>query len=158
VACYLYDPCERCEHCVSGRHTLCASSRRLGYERDGGLAEFVAVPAANLLPFDDALDFELAAVAMDAVLSPWHALVDRAGLRAGGTLAIVGAGGLGLNGVQVAAGCGARVAVVEVNAERREAALGFGAELAVEPEGLDTIREWSDGGAQVVFEAAGTRA
>jgi D-arabinose 1-dehydrogenase-like Zn-dependent alcohol dehydrogenase len=113
----------------------------------------------NLLPFSDALPFEFAAVAMDAVLSPWHALVGRAQLGEGESPVIVGAGGLGLNAVQIGIGRGARVAVVEPREDRRAAALAHGAELAVEPGGESEIRDWAgDGGADVAYEAVGIRA
>jgi len=158
VACYLYDPCGECRYCKAGRQTLCPNSRRLGYERDGGFAEYVAVGTQNLLPFGDDLPFEVAAVTMDAVLSPWHALLDRGQLQAGESLAIVGAGGLGLNAVQIAVSRGARVAVIEPNPDRRDVALAFGAELAVAPGAEAAVTDWADdGGVDLAYEAVGVR-
>jgi propanol-preferring alcohol dehydrogenase len=158
VACYIYDPCGECRWCQAGQPTLCPSSRRIGFERDGGLAEFIKVPRRNLLPFAEELAFELAAVAMDAVMSPWHALVGRAALRAGETMVIAGAGGLGLSGIQIARSFGARVAAIDPIAAHRQLALEVGAEVAVEPGELEPVREWADGGADVGFEASGARA
>lgn len=157
VACYIYDPCGECARCREGRPTLCLGSRRIGFERDGGLAEFIAVPRRNLLPFAGSLDFELAAVCMDAVMSPWRALSVHAAVRPDETVVVAGAGGLGLSGIQIARALGARVAAIDPVASHRDLALAMGAELAVEPGGREELREWLAGGADVGFEASGAR-
>jgi propanol-preferring alcohol dehydrogenase len=158
VACYIYDPCGECRWCTAGQPTLCPTSRRIGFERDGGFAEYINVPRSNLLPFGDQLAFELAAVCMDAVMSPWHALVVRAALQPGETIVVAGAGGLGLSGIQIARSLGARVAAIDPIDTHRELALGDGAALAVEPADIERVREWSGGGADLGLEASGTRA
>jgi propanol-preferring alcohol dehydrogenase len=157
VACYLYDPCGECRWCRAGEQTLCPNSRRIGFERDGGLAEFIKVPRRNLLPFSTNVRFEDAAVCMDAVTSPWRALMKRAGLRSGERLVVAGAGGLGLSGIQIASFIGARVAVVDPALRHRELAIEDGADLAVEPNNLGPIHAWAPDGADVGFEASGTR-
>jgi propanol-preferring alcohol dehydrogenase len=157
VACYVYDPCGTCLWCRAGQDTLCPSSRRIGFDRDGGLAEYVVVPARNLLPFGERLPFELAGVAMDAVTAPWRALVRRAAVQAGETVVVGGAGGLGLSGVQIARALGARVAAIDPVASHRDLALEAGAELAVAPEGAERVRAWAGQGADVGFEASGSR-
>jgi propanol-preferring alcohol dehydrogenase len=158
VACYLYDPCGTCAWCLRHQETLCPYSRRLGFERHGGLAEFISVPRANVLPFSDDLPFEAAAVAMDAVLSPWRALTVRAAVQPGERVVVVGAGGLGLNGVQIALRVGARVAAVDPVFSHRQLAERLGAEIAVSPQNTRQVVEWADGGADVGFESSGTRA
>lgn len=158
VACYLYDPCGTCRWCAVGQQTLCPSSVRIGCERDGGLARYLTVKWCNLLPFADYLSFESGAVAMDAVMSPWRALRVRAEVVPGERVVIAGAGGLGLNGVQVAMGLGAVVAILDPVETHRHAALELGAELAVPPDEFPAVIEWSSGGADVGLEASGTRA
>lgn len=158
VAVALYDSCGRCRSCRGGHPTLCRAARRVGIERDGGLAEYVSVPIESLLPFGDAIDYATAAVTMDAVTTPWRALRHRAALAAGELVAIIGAGGLGLNAVQVAIDAGARVAVVEPNQDRRELALELGAEVAVAPHELEPLRAWADGGVDVAVDVSGARA
>jgi D-arabinose 1-dehydrogenase-like Zn-dependent alcohol dehydrogenase len=158
VACYIYDPCGACRWCGAGQPTLCPTSRRIGFERDGGLAEYIKVPRRNLLPFGEGLAFELAAVCMDAVMSPWHALLGRAALQPGESVVVAGAGGLGLSGIQIARSLGARVAAIDPIPAHRELALQEGAELAVEPSELERVREWAGGGADLGFEASGARA
>jgi len=157
VACYLYDPCGECRFCRAGDDSLCPNSRQLGFERDGGLAELVSVRRRNVLPFGDDLPFDLAAVAMDAVLTPWHALHRRAELRAGETVVVSGAGGLGLNGIAIAKSSGARVAAFDPLPEHREVALSLGAELAVDPGDVATVREWAGDGADLALETSGVR-
>jgi 2-desacetyl-2-hydroxyethyl bacteriochlorophyllide A dehydrogenase len=158
VACALYDSCAVCDQCRAGRPTLCAEARRIGIERDGGLAEYMAVPEESLLPFGESLSFAEAAVSMDAVTTPWRALRARGALAAGETVAVIGAGGLGLNAIQVAMDCGARVAVVEPNAERRELALHLGAKLAVPPEQTQAVRDWAGDGVDLAFDGSGVPA
>lgn len=157
VACYVYDPCGKCARCRSGQPTLCPSSRRIGFDHDGGLAQLLRMRARNVLPIPDGLPFEHAAVAMDAVMSPWRALTVRAQLRSGERLVIAGAGGLGLNGLQIARGLGAAVAVIDPHEDHRRAAIELGAELAVTGEETARLVEWSHGGADAGLEASGTR-
>jgi D-arabinose 1-dehydrogenase-like Zn-dependent alcohol dehydrogenase len=80
-----------CPQCVAGRSQLC------GNHREGGLAEYVAVPARNLCALPASVPFEVGAVA-----TPFHALVDVAGVQPGEAVAVIGAGGLGLHAVQIA--------------------------------------------------------
>ncbi len=58
--------CGRCRHCLTGQTHRCMHRQRIGFERDGGHADLVSVPAANLVPIPDALDYEQAAVLPDA--------------------------------------------------------------------------------------------
>jgi D-arabinose 1-dehydrogenase-like Zn-dependent alcohol dehydrogenase len=157
VACYLYEPCGRCRWCRSSDHALCPDAARIGRSRDGGLAEYVVLRKENVFPFT-AVSFAAAAVAMDAVATPWRALRVRGGLRAGERVAISGAGGLGLNAVQVAVNAGASVAVFDPDATAREKALALGAEVALTPERARDAVDWSSGGVDLGLEASGRRA
>jgi D-arabinose 1-dehydrogenase-like Zn-dependent alcohol dehydrogenase len=155
VACYLYESCGDCRLCRLGEPTLCRALVRIGVHRDGGLAEYLRIPACNALPIEDHVPFELAATSMDAVLTPWRGLRSRAKLREGETLLVVGAGGLGLSAVQVGVALGARVAVVDPSAENRDRATELGAELALAPDAVAEALEWSGGGADVAFDSSG---
>ena len=158
VALHVSHPCGRCRWCLVGEETLCPDPPRIGFNRDGGLAEYISVPATSALPFDDSVLFEQAAVGMDAILSPYRALLVRARLRMGETVIVVGAGGLGLAAVQIARAAGARVAAIDPLERHRLEALTSGAELAVDPSEAASLLDWSDGGADVVYEASGQRA
>ena len=156
VACYLYEPCGNCRACRSGDDALCPDAGRVGRSRDGGLAEFVVMREENVLPFRG-LDPALAAVAMDAVATPWRALRVRARLAPGERLAVSGAGGLGSNAIQVALDLGASVAVIDPDETARARALELGADLAVAPEEAAWIRDWSGVGVDAGLEASGYR-
>jgi propanol-preferring alcohol dehydrogenase len=157
VACHVYDACGACPRCRAGQETLCPNSKRIGVDLDGGLARYVRMKARNVFPFPNSVPFESAAIAMDAVLSTWRALQVRAGLKEGERLVIAGAGGLGLNAIQVARALGATVAVLDPAADHRRAAEAAGAELAVGPDEWQQVLEWSHGGADVGLEASGRR-
>lgn len=157
VACFMFHPCGQCRWCLAGRESLCPDPPRIGFNRDGGLAEFIRMPSSCVLPFADSVPFEEAAVCMDAVLSPWHAMAQRAHVLSGEAVVVVGAGGLGLNGIQIARSMGARVAAIDPLESHLDEARRLGAELAVTPERVGQVRQWSGEGADVVFEASGTR-
>ncbi len=159
VACHIVDACNECPRCRRGLPILCAEARRLGLDVPGGMAEYVAVPRAQVIPIDDATPFEHAAVAMDSVTSPWHALHVTGAVRAEELVVVVGVGGLGGAAVQLAVAAGARVAAIDVAPDRREEALRLGAEIAPAPEdAAEAIADWSVGGADMAMELSGVRA
>lgn len=157
VACYLYEHCGACRWCRAGRPTLCPRARRIGIERDGGLATHMVAALENLLPFGEGIDPAAAAIAMDAVTTPWGALRRRARVRSGERVVVAGCGGLGLNAVQIARSAGAAVAAIDPNPRHRALAVERGAEVAVAPDELDELRAWAPDGADVVLEASGRR-
>ncbi|ONI79852.1 hypothetical protein ALI144C_24285 [Actinosynnema sp. ALI-1.44] len=83
-----------------------------GIVSDGGFATLVRTPAQRLVAIPDRVSFAQAAVATDAGLSSYHALYAQGGLRPGMKVGIVGIGGLGSFGVQIAAAAGAEVTAV----------------------------------------------
>lgn len=140
--------CGHCEYCRSEQTNYCANLRRLGFEQDGGLAEFVRVPSQNVIVFPSNVTFEAAATIPDAVGSPYHAVVNRADVRPGHTVAVYGLGGLGLMAVQVAALAGAEVVGIARTPERRELARDFGAGATIDPNDgdvADQLRQLTGG-------------
>ena len=93
--------CGRCEYCTTDRETYCDKYQMIGKDVDGGFAEYVRVPASNLLTIPDSVPFEQAAVLGCAVATAYHAL-RRGRTKAGDTILINGVGGLGLHAVQLA--------------------------------------------------------
>ncbi len=136
--------CGHCGYCRSEQANYCANLRRLGFEADGGLAEYVRVPAENLIVVSDNVTFEEAATIPDAVGSPYHAVVNRADVRPGHTVAVYGLGGLGLMAVQVAALAGAEVIAIARTPERLELAREFGAAATVDPNEGDISNQLRD--------------
>jgi len=114
----------------------------LGEHVRGGAAEYVAVPTANLAPVPEGLDFPAAAAPLLVGLTAWRMLIDRAGLKPGESVLVVGAGG-GVNSiaVQVAKLAGASVLVVAGDAQKAAKALELGADAVIDRSKTDWVRE-----------------
>lgn len=124
--------CGRCDACREGRGNLCAHWGAIGDTVAGGLAERVAVPAANCHALPAGLGWGEAALIEPLACALWGAR--RARLRAGDTVAVLGGGTMGLLLAQVLRRQGAsRVTVVEPRPDRRALALEVGADVAVAP-------------------------
>ena len=156
--------CGTCEQCLGGRHNICdVEPGQLGFNMDGGDAEYVAVPARNLVPVPAEVDLATAAVLTCAGMTAVHA-TRLSGLRLGQTAVVDGIGGVGVLVVQAARQAGARVIAVADSEEKRQLAVSCGASdavLAARDEdfaGLPAaVRELTGGrGADVFFELIGT--
>jgi len=114
----------------------------LGEHVRGGAAEYVAVPAANLAAVPEGLDFSAAAAPLLVGLTAWRMLIDRAGLKPGESVLVVGAGG-GVNSIaiQVAKLAGASVLVVAGDAQKAAKALELGADAVIDRSKTDWVRE-----------------
>src|SRR5580693_2755452 len=95
--------CNHCAKCVAGLQNQCRQFTVLGNAVDGGNCELIAVPAVNVIPIPDSLDFVQAASVPLVFLTAWHMLIGRAHLRAGQTVLVLGAGsGVGSAAIQIA--------------------------------------------------------
>ena len=121
-----------------GEPTMSPGYQILGEQRPGGMAEYIAVPAGNLLLMPVDLDYPEAAAPLLVSLTAWRMLINRAGLRAGESVLIVGAGG-GVNSmaIQVAKIAGAYVYVVAGDAEKAESARQTGADVVMDRTQVD---------------------
>ena len=106
----------------------------LGFDYDGGYAEYVITKPSLLVKIPDELPFEQAAIIPDAVSTPWAAISSTAQMKAGETAAVFGVGGLGIHAVQLlkVIGC-SKVIAIDPRAEAREKALEIGADFAFDP-------------------------
>lgn len=152
--------CGRCPECASGNQTACATQIVPGFTAPGAFAEAIAVPRAdlNLAPLPAAMDPAVAAGLGCRATTAWHGLTGRADLRAGEWLAVHGAGGVGLSAILIARALGARVVAVDVQTDKLETAMAFGAEAVVnaaETDAAEAIRDLTRGGAHVSLEALG---
>jgi propanol-preferring alcohol dehydrogenase len=156
--------CGACEQCLGGRHNICdVEPGQLGFNMDGGDAEYVAVPARNLVPVPAEVDLATAAVLTCAGMTAVHA-TRLSGLRLGHTAVVDGIGGVGVLVVQAARQAGARVIAVADSEEKAQLAVSCGASDAVlaargeDFAGLPSaVRELTGGrGADVFFELIGT--
>jgi D-arabinose 1-dehydrogenase-like Zn-dependent alcohol dehydrogenase len=142
---YMYMTCGQCEPCLTGHENLCSNRRGFfGFDRDGGFAEYVLVPEANLVPFSDAVSFEEAAILSDAVATSWHAVRTQANLKPAQTLMVVGLGGLGLHAVQCGRACGAEVIAVDSLESKLEMAKENGAGYLVNSASGDYAQQVRD--------------
>jgi len=151
--------CGECVHCLTGQTQRCPFKQRIGFERDGGHAGYVAVPATNLVLLPDSVTYEEASILPDAVACMYHCLVAQGQLRVNQTVVILGVGGLGIHGVQIARLAGAEVIATSRRAHRLEAAKEFGA-IPVNPVAEDlakVVDDFTRGvGADVVADCIGT--
>ena len=125
--------CGHCPQCVAGWHNRCDSFAILGEHVPGAYAEFVRVPARNLVAIPDGYPDDLAAAAPLVSVTAWHMLIVAGHLRPGESVLVVGAGG-GVNSmaIQIARLTGATVGVVAANAEKAARARALGAEWTVD--------------------------
>lgn len=66
--------CGRCDHCLRGETNRCSNLIRIGFERNGGMAEYVNVPAINIEKISEKVPFEKAAILPDAVATTYRAM------------------------------------------------------------------------------------
>jgi len=152
--------CGSCEYCLRGERTVCVRYGYLGAHKDGGYAELVKAPAANILALPDAISFEAAAAVPLAMLTSWHALVAKAQLRPGQTVLVHAAGsGVGSAAIQIARLAGARVMTTVGADDKIEFAKALGAEEVVNYRTSDFVeaaKRWTGKrGVDVVIEHIG---
>lgn len=140
VAPYLF--CGRCEYCLAGQETTCLRGDIVGLGQDGGFAELVRVPAANLVPLPDRVSYEAAAAMSLAGLTAWHMLVSQAGLKPGEDVLVLAAGsGVGSAAIQIARLVGARVIATASTPEKLERARALGAHEVINYQTEDLLAE-----------------
>jgi len=156
--------CGWCEQCLAGRPNICDTEPgQLGFNTDGGDAEYVVVPERNLVLIPESVDLATAAVLTCAGMTAVHT-ARLSGLRLGQTAVVDGIGGVGILVVQAAAQAGARVIAVADSAEKLDFAREHGAADGVLVPGPEQyaqlagqVRELTGGcGADVFFELVGT--
>lgn len=121
VMAYFYLTCGHCQACRAGRDSRCRNLKGwIGVHRDGGYAEWVVLPAHNVLPLAAEIPAALATAIPDAIATPLH-VCRRAGVVPGDRVAVVAAGGgVGIHMVQMARLFGAEVAGLEREATKRQ--------------------------------------
>jgi len=126
--------CGKCINCLSGNSQICLSRRVIGIHTEGGLAEFLKIPAKNLVRLPENIPFDQGGIAVDAVATPFHAITNRGALRVGEKVAVFGCGGLGIHGVQIAKVCGASLVIaVDTIDSALERAKKVGADEVINP-------------------------
>jgi NADPH:quinone reductase-like Zn-dependent oxidoreductase len=152
--------CGHCAECLAGRDNFCRDYDILGYRRDGGYAELVAVPAVNIIPKPRSLSWEEAAALPLVTVTAWHMLVTRAAVQPGETVLIHAAGsGVGSIGIQVAKLRGARVIATAGADDKLAKAKTLGADEVINYRNEDWAQQvkalTNRRGVDVVFEHTG---
>jgi len=131
-------PCRKCHYCMNDRENVCANRTAIGYEYDGGFAEYIRIPSAaveagNLVKIPDNITFEQA-----VVTEPLACCLNgqrKANIQMGDVVVVIGGGPIGLMHVQLAKIAGAKnVILSEPIVHRREKAIVAGADIVVNPE------------------------
>jgi 2-desacetyl-2-hydroxyethyl bacteriochlorophyllide A dehydrogenase len=161
VAILSYVTCGHCLPCQRGWETLCLNvTGVIGFSLNGGCAELIKAPAANLLPLSSKISFEEASILTDAVATTYHALNERAQARAGQTVALVGVGGLGLHAVQIAKAMGLRVFAIDVDQAHLERASKLGAEVIINSAKENAVEKMTaatgGNGVEILIEMSGS--
>jgi 2-desacetyl-2-hydroxyethyl bacteriochlorophyllide A dehydrogenase len=151
--------CGHCYFCRRQQKLFCQQIRQIGVHMHGGLAEYVVAPAASIYHVPPELS-----VRQGAYIEPLACAVhgqDRANIRAGSSVAIIGAGPMGLAHIQLAKIRGASLIIcTELNTTRLQKAITMGADVAVDAGATDPVAEvlrLTEGrGADYVIEAVGT--
>lgn len=143
------DSCGSCPECRSGNDNHCSSSRGAAYglNQDGGFQEYLLVKnLRSMIPIQGGVSFEDAALATDAILTPFHAIMKvKEFLDPTTKILMFGAGGLGLNAIQIFKCFGCKIVCVDKRSDIESLAREFGAsefytdvsEMKHQPESFD---------------------
>lgn len=135
-------PCGECDLCQRGKKTICRQQKMPGNDIQGGFATHITVPGHCLCEVDEQdlekVGLELADVAVlaDALTTPYQAAA-QAGIEQGDLAIVIGIGGVGGYAVQIAAAMGAKVVAIDVDDEKLQKQLEFGASLTLNPKEHD---------------------
>ncbi|MDE0427314.1 MAG: zinc-binding dehydrogenase [Candidatus Poribacteria bacterium] len=153
-------PCGVCSDCHRGAENLCDTQELIGFQTNGGYAEYVKAPVQNAIRMPDELLFVSAAAMPIAYLTAWHMLMTRAQLRPEDDILILGiGGGVGSAGLQIAKLTGARVFATASSDEKLERARQMGADVTINYKDTDfseVVLNVTEGrGVDVVLEHVG---
>jgi L-iditol 2-dehydrogenase len=152
-------PCGECEWCKKGIYSLCEDYDYYGSRRDGAYAQYVSVKESNLMHVPDNVSYEDAAT-LDPCANAWHGLINRGHFNKGDTVAVVGAGPIGLFAVQIAHMKGAKkIFAIDVWDKKLEIAEKVGADVVInslEQDPVEIIKKETAGeGVNVVCDFSG---
>jgi len=130
--------CNACDYCRSGDYIFCKELSVIGFNVDGGMTEYIAVPETNLRKLPDDLSYEQGVLITDALGTPYHA-VKKAEIKKGEIVCVSGAGPLGILCILTAVHFGAVVIAIDIVEERLQMAQKFGAAYIIN--GMNDFKE-----------------
>ena len=137
---------------IAGERNSNQQITTMGFDYDGGWAEYVVTKAELVAKIPDSLAFEQAAIIPDAVSTPWAAITPTGKVVAGEKVAVFGVGGLGIHAVQLLKIIGAFVIAIDPREDARTNALARGADFAYAPDDAELKKHR---GLNAVFDFAG---
>lgn len=133
-------PCGDCELCRKGRSNVCRNQKMPGNDFHGGFASHIKVPSRFLCPVpDDVLKkypLETLSVIADAISTPYQ-VIKKSELEAGDLAIVIGVGGVGIYGAQIAKIFGAKVVALDISDEKLQIARDNGIDATINIKGMD---------------------
>jgi len=134
--------CGHCKECAAGNDNRCRKYTLFGYQADGGCAEYVVSPPANVIPIPDSMSFENAAALPVVFLTAWHMLITRAQVQPGEDVLVLAAGsGVGSAAIQIAKLASARVLTTASTDTKLTKARELGADELINHKKTDILAE-----------------
>jgi threonine 3-dehydrogenase len=157
VSAEMHVNCGHCHQCRLGEAHICQNLKIIGIDQDGAFAEFVKIPASNIIKLDPSIPERYAAI-LDPLGNAVHTAL--AGPIAGQTVLVTGCGPIGLMSIAVAKACGSStVFATETNEQRRSMAKRMGADVVLDPAAEDAVAkilsDTSGTGVDVLLEMSG---
>lgn len=139
---YPWIGCGKCWHCSNGVEHLCATPQALGIGKDGGFADRCLVPHPRYLFDYGTVPTDLACLYACSGITAFGAVKKAVGNDMGKPVLVIGAGGVGLMGVQFAqAVLGRKPIVADIDARKRDLAMQHGAAAAIDPKDPDARKQ-----------------
>lgn len=151
--------CGRCRYCLAGEQPLCENVKIMGEHRNGGFADYIAMPNHCFFPLPDDADLVAAGALMTGHLTAWRMLFGKRALQPGESVTLVGiGGGVAVACLQLAKLVGARVFVTSSSDEKIARAIALGADGGVNyrtDKVSAAIQQMSGGGVDMVIDSVG---
>ena len=152
--------CGHCYYCDAGRGQFCTAVKDVGWNIDGGYAEYIVLPSRAVYPLPDEISFEEAAITGCAVVTAYHA-IRKVDFKLGNSVAVFGMGGIGFHVLKLAQAMGAGKTIAVDIDERKLARATKHGFVTVNPKNgpaESQIKDITNGeGADAVFEAIGNQ-
>lgn len=153
--------CGECPQCESGNQQVCDRQFQPGFTHWGAFAEYVAIDYAdtNLVRLPDDIDFVTASSLGCRFITSFRAVRDQGKVQPGEWVAVWGCGGVGLSAIMIARALGAKVAAVDISADKLEFARSIGADAVLnsrnELDVVEAVKDATGGGPHVSLDALG---
>lgn len=152
--------CGKCKFCLSGRENICNQMIMPGNHINGAYAEYIVVPAKNLKILPENLSFEEGALIADAISTAYHAVMNRAKIKKGDIIVVIGCGGIGQSVIQLALSQQAQVIAIDINDQKLKLVSDLGVKITLNPaqsEIVKILKQEFKFGLDYIFEVAGTK-